>query len=834
MSKLKDLIDETRTSLQDLTVLLHKARLLEQCANEQVVPGRQEVQRCFDELLKAIERLPEDLHLEKADQQRQEIHLLLSEMDSVRQRVETLLGNLESVWEENLKKLIQTIESLTRAPQAGPPSGISGSNEGVQRLLDQAKLFFEKKDYDACNRALQQALAQEPDRTEARELLNEVSKRIEDEHLEEELVIHIENLKKEATDLFDAERYDDCVGMFRFLCELEPHNRTLRDYLDLTQQKIQEKAAGARPDDPVASPLPGDKPRLPESLPKEASPTLITSAPDSTPADLEVPSAKTDPRDLVKFPPEIDERHDEAEEAQFEPRKRLIWASACIGLMASVLAGYIVVRSKLPGPPPVFNTLLVDSIPLGATVKVNGRLRGQTPLQMIELQPGAHEISIEKRGYLPANHTVRLGTDPVAPMVVELQSVLGSGPERGDLVKQAQALFEKGDFLAANAQCVSLLETDAQDAFALRLRSEIRKQLLTHVKRSMNEQRWSEAARWVSALQTMQPRDPETLRLLQTVRSHLRPAPGPHESSESPQERRVRDLKQQILNALSTGNHLPPKAGNAMDLLSQLREAAPGDSFIKEKSSVLEQLLLDQLSGKVQSRDFAGAQALLAQIQSRFSETSELRTLRDSLRLEESKVNQAKALWLGKAESAFTEGRYVTPRPDCVIAYSQQLLNLESGNARAVALKRQAALKAVEQARTLVADNNFDLARELLSALVHFAAQDSSLPVNLQAIRQELGRLEFRSFPVSHSHAFGGCTGRLRINSYVVSFQPTDSKDGFTHRFSDILEVEGGEKVKVRFKEKTYRFESNLAGSKEEKRQKTQEIYALLTQLKRD
>ena len=62
---------------------------------------------------------------------------------------------------------------------------------------------------------------------------------MEDQRLEEELVIHIDNLKKEATDLFDQEKYRECAGLFKFLCELEP-NRRLQDYLELSQEKVKE------------------------------------------------------------------------------------------------------------------------------------------------------------------------------------------------------------------------------------------------------------------------------------------------------------------------------------------------------------------------------------------------------------------------------------------------------------------------------------------------------------------------------------------------------------------------------------------------------------------
>src|SRR5262249_24435279 len=52
--------------------------------------------------------------------------------------------------------------------------------------------------------------------------------------------IHVENLKNEAMKQFDQELYGECLRTFRFLCELEPDNRTLRDYLQLCCQLVVE------------------------------------------------------------------------------------------------------------------------------------------------------------------------------------------------------------------------------------------------------------------------------------------------------------------------------------------------------------------------------------------------------------------------------------------------------------------------------------------------------------------------------------------------------------------------------------------------------------------
>jgi len=61
-------------------------------------------------------------------------------------------------------------------------------------------------------------------------------KRLEDQQRAEEFEIHIENLRHEAIKQFDKELYDECIGTFQYLCELDPNNQTLRDYRELCEK----------------------------------------------------------------------------------------------------------------------------------------------------------------------------------------------------------------------------------------------------------------------------------------------------------------------------------------------------------------------------------------------------------------------------------------------------------------------------------------------------------------------------------------------------------------------------------------------------------------------
>jgi TonB family protein len=75
-----------------------------------------------------------------------------------------------------------------------------------------------------------------------------------------------------------------------------------------------------------------------------------------------------------------------------------------------------------PVPPlPTLGALQVESDPPGARVRVNGQVKGQTPLRLAELPFGAYEIRVEQKGYEAQTRAVSLDAgSPSAEVKVAL------------------------------------------------------------------------------------------------------------------------------------------------------------------------------------------------------------------------------------------------------------------------------------------------------------------------------------------------------------------------------------------------------------------------------
>lgn len=85
-------------------------------------------------------------------------------------------------------------------------------------------------------------------------------------------------------------------------------------------------------------------------------------------------------------------------------------------------------------------------------------------------------------------------------------------------------------------------------------------------------------------------------------------------------------------------------------------------------------------------------------------------------------------------------------------------------------------------------------------------------------------------YSVIHDHFRGGCRGNLRISSESIVFAPAEnSKHGFAFKPAAIVGTELGDMLKIRFKDRTYRFKARFARDKQDNRSKLALIDQRLT-----
>jgi len=125
--------------------------------------------------------------------------------------------------------------------QCAPEASLANLNESTN-LVSSLRTHLDNRDDEALRKMMN--LSSDPAAQWSEENTNSIPKHgTLDQELREEFEIYIEDLKQVAIKQFDQELYSACLPTFQFLCELEPDNHTLRDYLELSRQLCEEATA---------------------------------------------------------------------------------------------------------------------------------------------------------------------------------------------------------------------------------------------------------------------------------------------------------------------------------------------------------------------------------------------------------------------------------------------------------------------------------------------------------------------------------------------------------------------------------------------------------------
>jgi serine/threonine protein kinase len=155
------------------------------------------------------------------------------------------------------------------------------------------------------------------------------------------------------------------------------------------------------PPEPAAAPKPSAPPVPTAQLLVRSSPSGAAVSVDGTPRG----TTPLTLRDLA-----LGTRTVLVTRAGFEPAERRITLTADRP-SRSVDIRLVQARAARPAretPTPVVASLLVESRPSGATVTIDGKPAGVTPLTVASIAPGTHTIQLELAGYRSLTHTVNL------------------------------------------------------------------------------------------------------------------------------------------------------------------------------------------------------------------------------------------------------------------------------------------------------------------------------------------------------------------------------------------------------------------------------------------
>ncbi len=767
----------------------------------------------------------------------------MSFMFELRKLIEQACSDLSDL--QNLLDKVQAFEPIRKDFSSAKHQNSEGDTPSFgEKALQIEQLYLQV--HDACQKVHHSLESMDSDCERNTHHLEQLGQRI---------AVYLENLKRDALSHLDKGEFKRSFELLQFLSELEPENRGLQECLEISRQEmtmsevfssataptLSASEDSERKIEPVAlsrySPsLTAEAPHIdrpaqdPDSIDISAvsedlqteptstnsaasehaeretavteepvaqsrySPSLTTEAPHidhpaQEPDSIDISAVreedlKAEPTSTelvfseksVEIVPILQQDKPSFEQKPCSVRKPLIAklkraaARNAVLLFLLILGVHLLItsRHRLTG------SLEIFSHPEGAEVLINGIRKGQTVLRLNSLAVGEYEVRIEKAGYAPLLQKTVIQDGQAAIVAVKLESL---GPLSGELAQ----MYDNGSAVIGNQE-------------------------------------------WNAPSPVVGDRSGKELLQSKVIWSLEEEPKG---ASFNSGDTSISKNRLGALSAVSLGT-APALIGRSSLQNTAIKQAVPGESL--HEPGV-------QMQRPPTPRVEIPNPRKSSLINPPANETP-LKEIENDLQTQDSpdKEEQLKRLelshsWVQKAELAMGEARHVILPYDNVIVYANQALAIDPQNQEAQALKKESIVRAIAQSRAWIQSGKFDEARDLYSSLYHLSHYEALSPLTAQELKNEVDKLETRGFPVIHVHLVGSCTGRLRMNGYIVSFVPSAGDDGFTEKLQDVSFSEPSDKLEILTNSRNYHFRSNLAQSKDDNRQKLKDIHTHLMQL---
>ena len=494
-------------------------------------------------------------------------------------------------------------------------------------------------------------------------------------------------------------------------------------------------------------------------------------------------------------------------------KKSIFISVGVAGLLAAILVGVRLTRSQHQ-----FAELSILSEPGGAKVYLDGEERGTTPFQVrleltskerlvaFRLQLDSYE-NHEGSETLTAGQNRSIGPIKLLPKGLSPEETLYEeavqAKNKGRLVppEEGNALDLLNKILAGSSENTVRSRAEV-------LKHEIKADLLSQLNGlNASESKTEKALELLEKLALVDPDDNEIRKQMESF---------PHT---------IDRLKKQIDEAVANQKFLSSESGGALELLRRLNRSSPTRErpYYLAKRKEVQLKVLEIARQKCQTRGDACSSFIELALKE-FPQDRELKKLREAAdkplavsvtKATEERSDRVKEFML-KAEAAFSAGRYVLPEGDDAYSHANDALKQANPNteasyfARARDLTSESLRLTLKQVGELTGNvrmaevlasresaekRKADLQKakallERIRSLGQLDTHNTLQPADMAAQIRDLDDLMSVSYySVTHSHAFGGCKGKLAVSGLSLQYQTADAKDAFSKSWAELKQV---------------------------------------------
>jgi len=496
---------------------------------------------------------------------------------------------------------------------------------------------------------------------------------------------------------------------------------------------------------------------------------------------------------------------------------------------------------------PKYGGLVVKTTPPGASISIDGKLRGISPITVGDLRSGGHQLKVTREGFkelvqqvevMPyATENLHWTLEPLVPHLNNEQlAEVESLRKKLDAAQKENILLPPPDDYNVLYFANRILAIDPANAYALEEKSKLIDGLRHSADLSYAREDYLEAEKQYKNLAVLLPDDVSISERLADITAKI-------DESLKDREKQVADWRMKAEAALSSGNLLPPGKDNALDSIRAIQRLDRKSEYPRAALIQLRESLQNRGDTKVTAGDLQGARSEFRQVLQYFPDDayskSRLTAIEGKLAeaaLSEQQQRQAKvqeeqqsrqrsATVRQSALTASRTGLYVKSISDW-----QEYLKLEPNSEEAyyyigvgnMELRQyDTAILNFEKCLSINSNNlsarlNLGLlydrhrgdlkrAADNLRRVKDAGGVEKYTPERLQAMiqdlqdRMQLVALHQVPFAVEHKHAFSSCKGNLRMTEEGVEYKTVETDHSFYEPYNGLRGFNiSGDEISIR------------------------------------
>ncbi len=505
---------------------------------------------------------------------------------------------------------------------------------------------------------------------------------------------------------------------------------------------------------------------------------------------------------------------------------------------------------------PKYGSLVVKTTPGGATIILDGKPRGISPITMGDLRSGGHQVKAVKDGYeefieevevVPySTENLHMELKPlVANLTNEQLAEIESLKKKLDTAQQENIMLPPPDDYNVLYFADRILAIDPANAYAAEVRAKLAETVRQKADLAYAREDWLAAENEYKSLALIFPNDI-------AINERLADISAKFDASIQDREKQIEDWKAKAEAALKAGTLLPPDKDNAWDALRSILRLDKKNVYAQGAAAHLLELLQNRGDTKLSSGDLQGSRAdfrltlqyfpddkysasRLAAIDARLAEVARSEQQRQQRQQEEQQLSREKLINLrNSAITAYRTGSY-----DKALSEWQEYLKAEPNSDEAyfylgaTNLERKqldTAILNLEKCISLNPNNayahlnlgilydrhrsDFKQAIDHLARAKALGGVDKYSPDRIQSMIQDLqDRIQLNAmktipFAVEHKHIISSCKGTLRITDDGIEFKTTETDHSFFEAYSSLQGFSvAGDEISIRTRNnKKYNF----------------------------